>query len=284
MSGSSDLASEASMPAVTPEGSAPKRGTPRWVRAVARNWPAALLLVLLILAWQWAVRYFDVPDYVIPAPSEIAQTLVEDWDDILRSAVWTTLTEVLIGFTIAVVVGIMIATALHWSSLARRVIYPLLIASQTVPIVVIAPVLAIIFGYTILPKVLLVALVCFFPIVVSTLDGFASTDPQLLRMMRTLHGTRWGSFRKIEFPAALPYLFSGLRIAATYAAIGAVFGEYGGSEDGLGYVMIQAIPQLQSALVFAAIVLLSLMSMTLFLFVSAVERLVAPWAHEGKKA
>jgi putative hydroxymethylpyrimidine transport system permease protein len=259
-------------------------GRMRWARKVAQNWPAALLLILLILGWQFAVRYFDVPSYVIPAPSEIAQTLVEDWDDILASAVWTTLTEVIIGFGIAVVVGIGIATALHWSALAKRVVYPLLIASQTVPIVVIAPVFAIIFGYTLLPKVLLVALVCFFPIVVSTLDGLSSTDPQLLRMMRTLHGTRGSSFRKIEFPASLPSMFSGLRIAATYASIGAVFGEYGGSEDGLGYVMIQAIPQLQSALVFAAILLLSVMSMTLFLCVSGLERLIAPWAHEGKNA
>ena len=131
---------------------------------------------------------------------------------------------------------------------------------------------------------LLVALVCFFPVVVNTLDGFASTDPQLLRMMRTLDGTRWASFRKIEFPASLTSMFSGLRIAATYASIGAVFGEYGGSQNGLGYVMIQATPQLQTALVFAAILLLSLMSMALFLLVSGTERLIAPWAHEGNRS
>lgn len=256
----------------------------RILTASRTYWPTVALLVALVLLWQLAINVFNVPNYVIPAPSEIISTLVSDWSDILASATWTTLTEVLIGFAISIVAGIGIATVLHWSPLTRRVVYPLLIGSQTVPIVVIAPILAIIFGYTLLPKVLLVALVCFFPVVVNTLDGFASTDPQLLRMMRTLDGTRWGSFRKIEFPASLPSMFSGLRIAATYASIGAVFGEYGGSENGLGYVMIQATPQLQTALVFAAILLLSLMSMALFLLVSGTERLIAPWAHEGNRS
>jgi putative hydroxymethylpyrimidine transport system permease protein len=247
-----------------------------------RYWPAAALLVALVLLWQLVVTVLDVPAYVVPAPSAVGRALVSDWSGVLAGAVLTTFVEVLVGFAVSVVAGVAIATVLHWSALVRRVVYPLLIGSQTVPIVVIAPVLAIIFGYTLLPKVILVALVCFFPIVVNTLDGFASTDPQLLRMMRTLDGTPWRSFTKVEFPAALPSLFSGLRIAATYAAIGAVFGEYGGSQNGLGYVMIQATPQLQSALVFAAILLLSLMSMALFLLVTAIERLVVPWAHEGR--
>lgn len=256
----------------------------RILGAIAQYWPTGALLVALVLLWQLAIRVFDVPNYVVPAPSEIFTALKSDWSTTLGSAVWTTLIEVLIGFGISVVAGIAIATILHWSPLTRRVVYPLLIGSQTIPIVVIAPVLAIIFGYTLLPKVLLVALVCFFPVVVNTLDGFASTDPQLLRMMRTLDGTRWAAFRKIEFPAALTSMFSGLRIAATYASIGAVFGEYGGSQNGLGYVMIQATPQLQTALVFAAILLLSLMSMALFLLVSGTERLIAPWAHEGSRS
>ena len=244
-------------------------------------WPTALLLVVLVVLWQLAVVVFKVPSYVFSSPTQIWTALTENWSDILASAVSTTLGEVLIGFGLSVVLGIGIATLLHWSPLTRRVIYPLLIASQTIPIVVIAPILAIIFGYSLLPKVILVALVCFFPVVVNTLDGLASTDPQLLRVMQTLDGTRWAAFRKIEFPAALPSIFSGLRIAATYAAIGAVFGEYGGSQNGLGYVIIQAAPQLQTALVFASIVLLSLMSMALFLCVSWLERVIAPWAREG---
>jgi putative hydroxymethylpyrimidine transport system permease protein len=253
----------------------------RVLAKIRHYWPTAVLLVAVILLWQLVIRVFDVPKYVVPAPSEIITTLADSWSDTLASALWTTLVEVLIGFGASVVIGVAIATVLHWSPLTRRVVYPLLIGSQTIPVVVVAPILAIIFGYTLMPKVLLIALVCFFPVVVNTLDGLASTDPHLLRMMRTLDGTRLGSFRKIEFPASLPSMFSGLRIAATYASIGAVFGEYGGSKNGLGYVMIQATPQLQIALVFAAIVLLSAMSMALFLLVSGLERLIAPWAREG---
>jgi putative hydroxymethylpyrimidine transport system permease protein len=161
---------------------------------------------------------------------------------------------------------------------ARRAVYPLLIGSQTIPIIVIGPILAIIFGYSILPKVILVTLICFFPIVVTTIDGLASVDPQLIRMMKTLYGTRLSIFRRIEFPAALPAMFSGIRVAATYAAIGAVFGEYAGSTNGLGYVMILATPMLQVSVVFAAILLLSLISVLLFLLVTLAERIIVPWA------
>jgi putative hydroxymethylpyrimidine transport system permease protein len=161
-------------------------------------------------------------------------------------------------------------------------VYPLLIGSQTIPIVVIGPILAIIFGYNIVPKVLLVTLICFFPIVVTTIDGLASVDPMLIRMMKTLYGTRWSIFTRVEFPAALPSMFSGIRVAASYAAIGAVFGEYAGSSNGLGYVMIQATPQLQTAMVFAAILLLSAISVVMFILVTAAERFLIPWADDGK--
>ena len=165
-------------------------------------------------------------------------------------------------------VALVIAFALHSSRVVRNAIYPLLIGSQAVPVVVIAPVLAIIFGYTITPKLIVVTLICFFPIVVNTIDGLASVDPELLRVMRTLDGNRWATLRRVEAPAALPSIFSGLRIAATYAPIGAVFGEYAGSQNGLGYVMIQAIPQLETALVFAAIFILTAEAILLFIAVS----------------
>ena len=194
-----------------------------------------------------------------------------------------TLTEVLLGFAIAVAAGLLTASCLHFSRIARAALYPWLIGSQTVPVVVITPVLAIIFGYTLTPKLILVALLCFFPIVVATLDGLAAVDPDLVRLMRTLYGNRWAIFRRVELPAALPSMFTGLRLSAAYAATAAVFGEYSGSSDGLGHVMRQAVPQLQSALVFAAIALLSAMSVALFVLVTVLERLLVGWAHEGKK-
>ena len=263
---------------------ATKRGRSSAVGGRLRQaWPPVLVLVGVILAWELAVRYFEVKNYILPTPSSVIVTLFDRWDSSLQSATFVTLSEVAIGFALSLVAGIGIAALLHSSHHAQRAVYPLLIGSQTIPIVVIGPILAIIFGYNILPKVILVTLICFFPIVVTTLDGLASVDPQLKRMMRTLYGTRWSIFRRIEFPAALPSMFSGIRVAATYAAIGAVFGEYAGSSDGLGYVMIQATPQLKTSVVFSAILLLTLISVCLFLLVSLAERLLVPWAREGKK-
>jgi putative hydroxymethylpyrimidine transport system permease protein len=250
-------------------------GIGRRLRAAA---PPAIVLVSLVVLWQFLVTIFNVPAYILPTPTEIVNELVSRWSTQLASATFVTLQEVLIGFTIALVTALLIATMLHMSVAARRAVYPLLIGSQTIPIIVIGPILAIIFGYSILPKVILVTLICFFPIVVTTIDGLASVDPQLIRMMKTLYGTRLSIFRRIEFPAALPAMFSGIRVAATYAAIGAVFGEYAGSTNGLGYVMILATPMLQVSVVFAAILLLSLISVLLFLLVTLAERIIVPWA------
>lgn len=248
---------------------------------ILRRWPSLAVLVVLAGGWQFASRFLGLPGYVLPAPSSIVDALVTDWSQTLRSATWVTLQEVLLGFVLALVGGLVFAIGLHSSAAARRAVYPLLIGSQAVPVVVIGPVLAVIFGYTIVPKLLLVALVCFFPVVVNALDGLSATDPQLLQLMRTLHGTRVSTFRRVQFPAALPSIFSGIRIAAAYAAIGAVFGEYAGSSDGLGYVLIQATPQLQTALAFAAIALLTLISIALFWLVTVIERVLVPWAREG---
>ncbi|HEX2806900.1 MAG TPA: ABC transporter permease subunit, partial [Kineosporiaceae bacterium] len=200
----------------------PRSGVPS--PAVVRLWPSFAVLALLAGGWELAARYLGLPGYVLPAPSSIVAALVTRWPDTLRSATWVTLQEVLLGFGLALVSGLLLAIALHSSAAARRAVYPLLIGSQAVPVVVIGPVLAVVFGYTIVPKLLLVALVCFFPVVVNALDGLSATDPQLLQLMRTLHGTRPATFRRVQFPAALPSIFSGIRIAAAYAAIGAVFG------------------------------------------------------------
>ncbi len=252
------------------------------VNRLRRAWPPAAVLVAVVLIWEAATHVFEIPKYILPAISSILSTLVSKWSSSLASATWVTLTEVVIGFAMALVAAILIAVLLHASEHIRRGVYPLLIGSQTIPIIVIGPILAIIFGYSIVPKVLLVALICFFPIVVTTIDGLASVDRTLIRMMKTLYGTRWSIFTRVEFPAAMPSMFSGIRVAASYAAIGAVFGEYAGSSNGLGYVMIQATPQLQTALVFAAILLLSAISVVMFILVTVAERALIPWADDGK--
>jgi putative hydroxymethylpyrimidine transport system permease protein len=238
---------------------------------------AVALVVILVVLWQAAVRLFDVPDYLLPAPSEIVSAL-GDWP-VLGGASWVTLQEVIYGFAIALAAGVVIAIVLHASALLRRAVYPLLIGSQSVPIIVIGPILVVVLGYNILPKLIIVALICFFPIVVNTLDGLGSVSEDYVLMMRTLDASRLAIFRRVEFPACLPMMFTGIRIAVTYAAIGAVVGEWAGSTNGLGYVMLEAEPNLQVARIFAVIVILTGISVVLFTLVSVVQRLVIPWAY-----
>ena len=252
---------------------------------LARSWSnygLAVLFSLFILAlWEVIVRVANVPEYLFPAPSQIVVAFKEDWSTILAPAAWVSLREVVFGFVISAVLGIGLAVLLHLFRPLRRALYPLLIGSQTIPIVVLAPILVILLGYGIMPKLVIVALICFFPIVVNGIDGLRSVDDEFIRMMKTLDASRWDIFRRVEFPAALPEIFSGMRIAATFAAIGAVFGEWAGASAGLGYVMLAATPNLQTARIFAAIVILTLIALLLFGIVSVLERILVPWAPRG---
>jgi len=249
-------------------------------RAVADYGPSAALVVLAVVIWEALVRALDVPHWLWPAPSLVAATLRDD-GGLLASQMWVTLREVIFGFAIALAAGLGIGIALHISSTLRRALYPLLIASQSVPTVVLAPVLVILMGYNIGPKLAIIGLFCFFPIVVNSVDGLATVDREYVRMMLTLDASRWAIFRRVEFPASLPLIFSGTRIAATYAAIGAVFGEWAGSDAGLGYEILQAKGRLDTPRVFAAVLIVTLMAIALFLLVALVERLTIPWARGG---
>jgi putative hydroxymethylpyrimidine transport system permease protein len=250
----------------------------RRLRLMARTYASAVVLILaLLVAWELTVRLAHVPEYLLPAPTQILADIKTDWV-ILWPATWVTLREVLIGFVIATVAGVGLAVLLHLYGPLRRALYPILIGSQTIPIVVLAPILVILLGYGILPKLVIVALICFFPIVVNGLDGLRAVDDDFIRMMYTLDATRWGIFRRVEFPGALPSFFSGMRIAATFASIGAVFGEWSGSNAGLGYVMLAATPNLLTARIFAAILVLTVISLVLFGLVSLLERIAVPWA------
>jgi putative hydroxymethylpyrimidine transport system permease protein len=265
------------LPADSPAARKPSRLAKFW-----RTYGLALLFVLFMLGmWQLIMWALNVPNYLFASPSQIVVSFKDDWSTILWPATWVSSREVLIGFAISVVFGIGIAVLLHMFGPLRRAVYPLLISSQTIPIVVIAPILVILLGFGILPKLVIVALICFFPIVVNGLDGLRSVDDDFIRMMKTLDASRWAIFKRIEFPAALPSIFSGMRIAATFAAIGAVFGEYAGANGGLGYVIQEATPNLQTARIFAAIMILTLIALLLFGLVSLLERLLVPWAVKG---
>jgi ABC-type nitrate/sulfonate/bicarbonate transport system permease component len=239
--------------------------------------PALVLLAFLGL-WEAYARLGSVDDFILPAPTEIAQALVDDrallWDNLLVYA-----QEVGLGILVALLLGGLLAVALHFSTTLRRGVYPLLVASQAVPIVIIAPLLVVWFGFGILPKLAIIALVCFFPIVVTTLDGLRAVDPDQLKLLRTLDATRWQAFRLAELPAALPAALSGARIAVAVAVIGAVFAEYAGSSEGLGHLMLQAIPQLETARAYAAVVLLAVFAVCLFATLALAERRLVPWAR-----
>lgn len=245
--------------------------------------PPLVLLAAAVGVWELVVRAASVPDYLFPAPSAVASSLARD-AGLLGPATLVTLREVVLGYLLAVAAALLLAVALHFSAALRRALLPILVLSQTVPTVLLAPILAILLGYGIEPKLVVVAVVCFFPIVVNTVDGLRSADPELVRMMRTLHGDRLAIFRRVELPGALPAVFSGARVAATYAAVGAVFGEWAGSSAGLGFVILQAQPALDTARIFAAVLILSALALALYALVTLAERLLVPWQPEARHA
>lgn len=240
-----------------------------------RRFAWVLVLAVLLAAWEAYVQLRGVPEYLLPAPSQIAQAL---WDDrsTLASQALVTLKEMLLGFAAAVIIGFAAAVLLHLVPWLRGAVQPILIASQSVPVVAIAPILVIYLGFGLAPKVLIVALVCFFPITVNTLDGLERVDPEYRRMLRTLDATRWQVFRRVELPWSLPGLFAGARIAASYSAVAAVFAEYAGGQSGLVDSMRDGF---DTPLVGAAIVVLALMSLALYGAVTVAERLALPWAR-----
>lgn len=248
-----------------------------------RRWlPPLLLIVAFFALWQVAASSgflagtLDLEDFLVPSPAQIFEVMWEDRDLLSENALTTSI-EIVAGFAVALVAGLLVATLLHLSDLLRRTSYPVIVASQTIPIIVIAPVLVVWFGYGIGPKLAIIALICFFPIAVNTLDGLRSVDSDPVKMMRTLYASRWQIFKRVEVPTALPYAFSGAKIAVAVSVIGAVFGEWAGSEKGLGHLMLQDNAQLMTDRLFAAVFVLSGIAIGLFVAVSLLERRVLRW-------
>jgi len=248
----------------------------RWVLA-------ALLLCLFVLGWQGVASLESVDDLLVASPVETVDALFDEFD-LLSDNALVTLSEVLLGLAIAVPLGVLLAVAMHLVRPLRDAAYPLLIASQAIPIVVLAPIFVLAFDYGMGPKVAIVTLICFLPVTVNLLDGLRSVPAELLKLMRSLGASRLRTLRSVELPAALPYLFSGLKIAATVSVIGAVFGEWAGADEGLGRLVLLANNQLQTPRVYAGTVLLTLMAVGLFLAVVAAERVVCPWNRKDKLA
>lgn len=242
----------------------------------------ALLVALLLGAWQIAADtgaladLLGLEEFIVPSPAEIASSLWEN-RSLLAENGWETLREIVFGFACAVVVGLGFAIAMHFSETVRDASYPLLVASQTIPIVVLAPILVIWFGFGIVPKLAIIALICFFPITVATFDGLRSVDPVAVKLMRTLYASRRQIFRRVEAPTALPSFFSGAKIAVAIAPIGAVFAEWSGSSAGLGHLIQQDLGRFETARMFAAVAVLSSIAIVSFGLLTLAERRVVTW-------
>ncbi len=256
---------------------APPASAPTRARALGAEylWPAATLVVLVLL-WELAVRLFKIPKFILPAPSLIA---AEAWAHRaqLPGHTWATLWETLAGFGLSIAVGVPLAVVIAWAPFLRNTIYPLLVVTQSVPKVAIAPLIVIFMGVGEMPKILVAFLVAFFPIVVDTATGLNAVPPELIDLSRSLKASRFQEFAKIRFPTAVPFLFSGLKVAVALSVVGAVVGEFVQADKGLGYLIVVSTTYWRTALAFSAMVLLSIMGIVLFALVAFVERVFFAW-------
>lgn len=237
-------------------------------------------LIGLILLWEATVRVFNIPSFIIPAPSGIATVT---WGQLngLGGHTLVTLYETLGGFGLSVAFGVGIAVVLSLSKLVRRAVYPLLVVTQSIPKVVLAPIILLIIGYGTFSKMFIAFTIAFFPIIVSTMSGLASTPEEMHELSRSYRSSRWKVLTKVSIPTALPHIFSGLKVGLTLSLVGAVVGEFVGSSEGLGYVVVAASSVFNAELAFGAIVILSAMSVILYALLEQVERWLCPWYATG---
>ncbi len=249
-----------------------------------RPWIWTLAAVIgLLAAWQLIASFAGFDELLIATPADVVSSL-QDERALLLDATWVTAREALLGLALAIALGLGSVIALHLSPAARDALYPLLIGSQSVPTVVLAPLLVLLLGYGVAPKLLIVALACFFPITVATVDGLRAADPDLLRLMRSLGASRLRTLRLVELPGAMPRFAGGVRVAVTWAFVSAVFAEYAGSQAGLGYLIARGTPAFETGRVYAAVTILVACSLALWWLTAAIERRLLPWAHRSETA
>jgi ABC-type nitrate/sulfonate/bicarbonate transport system permease component len=240
--------------------------------------PPLLLILFLLLVWQLVADRSGLSAFILPSPVGVAQAAWET-RGLLLPAIGSTLAATMIGLAIATMLGIAIAAAIDLSATVRRALYPILVASQTVQILAIAPLLIIWFGFGMLPKVFIVVLICFFPLALNTADGLTSADPEQVDLLRAMNAKRGQIWRMVRLPSAMPAFFTGLRIAVTYSVVGATIGEWVGGSSGLGLYMLRSKNALATDQVFVAIVVTSAISIGLFVLVYLIERRALPWYH-----
>jgi NitT/TauT family transport system permease protein len=238
--------------------------------------------LIIVLAWHYYVVLFHVPVVVLPTPLQVLQAMVQESRALIEDG-WITALECIYGFALAMVIGIPIAVTMTYSRIANQMFYPLLVASQSIPKVAIAPILLVWFGTGLQSKLAMAFVIAFFPVVVDTATGLRSTSPELLELARSLQCSRLQTFFKIQLPSALPSIFSGAKIAVTLAVIGAVIGEFIGSNEGLGNLLLTANSQLNTPLVWAALIVLSALGMALYGGVVVAEKILMPWGVDSSQ-
>ncbi len=221
-----------------------------------------LFLIFIVVVWDLTIRLFRIPAYQIPAPGDVVAVLWTDWPD---------------GFLLSALFGIPVAMLIAGSKTVVSYVYPLLVFSQSVPKIAIAPLFVVWFGFGIIPKVISAFLLGFFPVVVSAVQGFKSVDPDMVDLARAMQGSRFHVFCAVNLPHAMPAIFSGLKVSVTLAVVGAVVGEFVGSNSGIGYVLQRSIGTFDLPTMFAALVILALLGVVLFWIVDRIERFVIPW-------
>lgn len=243
--------------------------------------PVAFAFAVLVL-WQLYASVSGISESSLPKPTQVAEALWTSRELLLDNA-WVTIEEILAGYAVAILLGVSLAVLIRSSKVVERAVYPWLVVSQMIPIPAIAPIIVIWTGFDIRPKIIVVALVSFFPIAVNTIDGLKAADPGLLALLKTLRAGAWQRFRMVRLPAALPFVFSGLKVAAALSVIGAVFAEWVGASEGLGHLILVLNNQTATTEMFAVIVVLALIGIALFAIVSLIERLLLPWYYEERR-
>jgi len=238
-----------------------------------------ITMIILIAIWELSVKFFDIKEYLLPAPSVIFQKITKNFSLLLEYSK-VTAWEILLGYLMSIVIGIPMGLMIFYSRFLERIIYPLLVASQTIPKIALAPLLIIWLGWGIWPKIIVSFLIAFFPIVVDTVVGLKNTEPEMIYLVRSMGANRAQIFFKISLPNALPNIFGALKVASTLAVVGAVVGEFVASDSGLGYLLVVSQGYMDTASMFAGIVFLSLLGIIFFFIIEIIERIALPWKVE----
>ena len=245
--------------------------------------PGILSVFGVIVIWEFSVRVFNIREYILPSPSASVMAIFTYWEAI-RSNLLTTLYEIGLGFGVTVLISIPVATLISYSKVFQKTLYPFMVFVQLFPKVAIAPLFVIWFGFGVMPKILMVFLLSFFPLLMDAVAGLQSLNPRLYSMARTMSDSEWKFYWKIKLPNALPHIFSGLKTSISMATVGAVVAEFLGADSGLGYLLLRANGDINTKLLFAILVVLCVMGMVFFMIMGFIEKKVIPWHVSQRKS